>query len=332
MTPCETHGAADCDVCGYPPMTEQKAVGTQTVLVPSEPTIEMLDAALNCHAGYSYPQDMVHGPRAMRKAEYKAMIAAAPKAAAPPMTRSKNESIDGARGGTLDTLPSVAAAAPTGEIGALIKRLDALHAQATPAPWHVHKPGCCHFVDYADGVICEVMDCESDMQDASGHAPPVAEAEINKQFISALRNAYPDLKAALTCLQASLGDAERERDEAREEARKHVGHTEYWRTSYMDMTADCARQTWRAETAERDELKQQAHSTVPPADGFVRGDTPRTDSHECAVAALHPLARVVGSNFARELERELLRMAHLYEAAQNANSYRQAALDGEEPS
>lgn len=50
-------------------------------LVPVEPTDAMLDATTTCHKGRLYPQDSVHGPRAMRRREYVAMLSAAPSPA-----------------------------------------------------------------------------------------------------------------------------------------------------------------------------------------------------------------------------------------------------------
>lgn len=47
-------------------------------LVPKEPTDAMLTATLGCHRGLLYPQDFICGPKAMRRTEYRAMIAAAP--------------------------------------------------------------------------------------------------------------------------------------------------------------------------------------------------------------------------------------------------------------
>ena len=46
-------------------------------IVPVEPTEAMLDAAINACAGKMYPQDMTHGPRAMMRDRFKAMLAAA---------------------------------------------------------------------------------------------------------------------------------------------------------------------------------------------------------------------------------------------------------------
>lgn len=50
-------------------------------LVPVEPNDAMLDATTTCHKGRLYPQDSVHGPRAMRRREYVAMLSAAPSPA-----------------------------------------------------------------------------------------------------------------------------------------------------------------------------------------------------------------------------------------------------------
>lgn len=55
-----------------------QAVPAGWALVPVEPTDAMLDATTTCHKGRLYPQDNVHGPRAMRRREYAAMLAAAP--------------------------------------------------------------------------------------------------------------------------------------------------------------------------------------------------------------------------------------------------------------
>ena len=46
-------------------------------IVPVEPTEAMLDAAIDACAGKMYPQDMTHGPRAMMRDRFKAMLAAA---------------------------------------------------------------------------------------------------------------------------------------------------------------------------------------------------------------------------------------------------------------
>lgn len=51
-------------------------------LVPVEPTPEMLDAGRNACEGRFYPQDMLHGPRAMMTDKWAAMLAAAPSAPA----------------------------------------------------------------------------------------------------------------------------------------------------------------------------------------------------------------------------------------------------------
>lgn len=56
-------------------------------LVPKIPTQAMLEASdRHCHGGRLYPQDFTHGPRAMRRTEYAAMLAAAPSPTAPPST------------------------------------------------------------------------------------------------------------------------------------------------------------------------------------------------------------------------------------------------------
>lgn len=49
-------------------------------LVPVEPTTEMLDAARKACEGRMYPQDFVHGPRAQKRDQFAAMLAAAPAA------------------------------------------------------------------------------------------------------------------------------------------------------------------------------------------------------------------------------------------------------------
>ena len=48
-------------------------------LVPVEPTSEMLDAGRNACEGRFYPQDMLHGPRAMMADSWAAMLDAAPQ-------------------------------------------------------------------------------------------------------------------------------------------------------------------------------------------------------------------------------------------------------------
>ena len=55
-----------------------QAVPAGWKLVPVEPNTAMLDAVSSCHEGRLYPQDFVHGPRAMRRQEYATWLAAAP--------------------------------------------------------------------------------------------------------------------------------------------------------------------------------------------------------------------------------------------------------------
>lgn len=50
-------------------------------LVPKVMTPEMDHAVLHAHDGYSYPQDFVEGPKAMRRAEWNAALSAVPVAA-----------------------------------------------------------------------------------------------------------------------------------------------------------------------------------------------------------------------------------------------------------
>jgi hypothetical protein len=73
----------------------------------------------------------------------------------------------------------------------------------TPGPWSVcgaQDGKCpCSSVLYKDGVICEVRDSNSDMADATGHAPSPEEAQANKRLIAAA----PELLEALKIVAGS---------------------------------------------------------------------------------------------------------------------------------
>jgi hypothetical protein len=99
---------------------------------------------------------------------------------------------------------------------ALIERIDKLHAEATPAPWSHHPPGCCRAIDYQDGVICQMMNEHVDMADATGHAPTREQAQINMQVITALFNAWPAIRTALELAESQRAALQRDLEEARE--------------------------------------------------------------------------------------------------------------------
>lgn len=87
--------------------------------------------------------------------------------------------------------------------------LDRLHAEATPGPWRSDWRGTNHFEitsDAADGSYWVVSPahncCDQDLPrwDAAGH---------DLDFIAAIRNAYPALRAYVAALEAER-DASRE--------------------------------------------------------------------------------------------------------------------------
>jgi hypothetical protein len=169
------------------------------------------------------------------------------------------------------------AAAPTGEIGEWIAGIDYWFALATERPWD------------SGGFVSDAL--QGAVKSADYH------------FIMGLVHGYPNLKAALTLLQASLVDAQREREIWKEEAI-------YNRTFREQVLLACDQRN--AAERERDELKQQLQAA--PADGFARVDTPRTDAAECTLqsfdlAKVANDTKVVYAAFARQLERELAEKA-----------------------
>lgn len=79
--------------------------------------------------------------------------------------------------------------------------MKALLEMATPGPWSHHEPGCCRSIMYRDGVICEMMNDQVDMADATGCAPTRTQSDVNMQLIVSVFNVLPALISAAEALK-----------------------------------------------------------------------------------------------------------------------------------